>query len=128
MTEQKSNYAIQMSSVKKDFIPTPREMKTINSYMFMRAIINHPKGAILARVIDESKVNIPQKVQYWWVRSVFHNINSIRTCAIPSTKNAILEFLSTHYNCSWSVANDYYKILGDEGVSELKKLYKQGLE
>lgn len=124
--QPKTMYKILMSAVTKDFVPTDEEMKSINSMMLAKNLIGDPLGAITAKYIDDNYKTLPINVQYWLVRSVFHDKNRIKTVAIPSKVNPSIQIIRAHYKVSHDVAHQYLALLSEEDIQALHELYKEG--
>lgn len=124
--EPKSMYKILMSAVTKEFIPTDEEINSIHSMMLAKNLVGDPLGALVARYIDSNFKTLPINVQYWFVRSVFHDKNKIRTVAIPSKANASIKIIRDYYKVSFDVAHQYLALLSEDDIKDLHKLYEEG--
>lgn len=108
--EKRTGFAIMASAVKKDFVPTNEELKSINSFMMCRWVSNHPVGIEVANFLNNA-TDIPINVQYWFVRSTMHNIRYI---AVPKKNSDIdkdVDILANHYQCNYILARQYYMML-----------------
>jgi hypothetical protein len=121
--EKRTSFAIMASSVKKDFIPTLAELNTINSYMMCKWLSNHPVGIEVANFINNA-TDLPIEVQYQFVRATMHNIRYISFPKKTSPIDDVLDIISDHYKCSYSIAKQYYKILPEAEVEKILKKYK----
>jgi hypothetical protein len=121
-TPPRTSFAIMSSAVKKDFIPSPEELKNINSFMMCRWISNHPAGVQVANMLNNA-TDIPIDAQYWFVRSTMHNIRYIAYQKKSSDIDKDLEVLSNHYQCNIALAKQYYKILPKEELNKILTKY-----
>lgn len=120
---QHTSFAIMASSIKKDFIPTRDELKTINSFMFCRWLSNSPVGIEIANYLNNA-IDIPIEVQYHFVRSTMHNVRYIAYPKKTDENNKDIEVLATHYKCNYLQAKQYYKILPSEELEKILTKYK----
>ena len=121
--EVHTTFAIMASAVKKDFIPTEAELKTINSFMMCRWISNHPVGIEIANFLNNA-TEIPIDVQYWFVRNTMHNVRYITYPKKTSAADKDIETLTKYYDCNYAVAKQYYKILPKEELEKILNKYK----
>lgn len=119
-----SPYEIMRSSVKKDFVPTEEQIKSINSFIMCRWLSNHPLGLELANYIntnyDMSIIN-----QYWLVRWM-KGIQYIAYVKKEEEINSDIELLMKYYNCNANLANRYLKIISKEQLEDIRKMYRTG--
>lgn len=127
MSEQtaKTPYEVMASTIKKDFIPTDDEIKTMNSFIMCRWLSNHPVGVELANYIN-TNFTMDITIQYWLVRSYMKGIKYIAYPKKDNDKNENIELICNHYNCNVSIAKSYLKLLTKEHLDEIKKLYAGG--
>lgn len=118
-----TGFAIMASAIKKDFIPSPEEIKSINSFMMCRWISNHPLGVEVSNIINNA-TDIPIETQYWLVRSMMNNVRYIKYPKKTSDEDKDITIIAEHYKCNFLQAKQYYKILPEEERNKLLNKYK----
>lgn len=125
MTEPRKMYDIQNSILKKDFIPTDQEIKTLNSFLMCRWLSSHPYGVEVANYIN-SHHNLPMETQYWFARSLIHGIKYIGFPKKEKGNVELIEIICKEYKCNINVAKQYIGILPEEETNKLIKKYNSG--
>lgn len=123
----KSFYQIQMSALRKDFIPSDQEMSKIVEYMLLRDISNIPYGALVAYWADLAGNKIPIKAKYWFIRSMLYDYKYIKGVANPVKHDPTINAICDYYECSPKVAKEYLEILSDKDIEYILDCYKEGL-
>ncbi|MHB8097966.1 MAG: hypothetical protein ACYDD5_00040 [Sulfuricurvum sp.] len=112
------------SAVDKTFMPTPEEIKTINSFFLIRYISNDPSSIYIANMLN-CNYSIPIEAQYNFVRH--STLNKVSFINYPKKEKLIsdkdLKIIMRHFKINEIVAKDYIKILGTDKTKEILDKY-----
>ena len=121
--EKRNSYQVMTSILKKDFIPTEEEIKSLNSWMITRWLSNHPYGIEIANYINNNH-NMPLHAQYWLARNKVFGIKYIPYPKKESDKNEVYEIFSNHYNCRLEIAKEMVSRLPQSEIDKIVNMYK----
>jgi hypothetical protein len=118
---KKSMYEVQNSILKKDFIPTDEELKSLNSFLICRWLSSHPYTIEISNFIN-SNYDLPIKAQYWFARSF---VSKVKYIILPKKEKedlTYIEIIAKEYECNLDLARRYMNILPK---SEIDRIYEK---
>lgn len=123
--EKRNMYEIQNSILKKDFIPTDEELKTLNSFLMCRWLSAHPFSIEVANYIN-SHYDLPIKAQYWLARSFVNGIKYIGRPKVEKEDMSYIDVISKEYDCNIDLAKRYCNMLPQEEIDRLLSKWNSG--
>lgn len=123
MSEKRNPYQVMTNILKKEFKPSDEEMKSVNSFMMVRWLSNHPQSIAVANYINNNHtMDIVQ--QYTLAYNTVHGIKYIANKGKEKHNDEVLDILSEHYNLRYELAKEYLKMLPEEEVQRIVGMYK----
>ena len=123
--EKRNMYEIQNSILKKDFVPTDEELKTLNSFLMCRWLSAHPFSIEVANYIN-SHYDLPIKAQYWLARSFVNGIKYIGRPKAEKEDMCYIDVISKEYDCNLDLARRYCSMLSQEEIDRLLSKWNSG--
>ena len=130
ITPKRTPYYIMKSASDKSFMPTDKEMDSVNPFFLIRMISNSPETIYIANTLNIYAKDIPNKAQYLFVRnSTLDDLKYFKFKDDSIDKRLSkkdIEFLSDFYKCSIDIAKDYASIMGYDEVKKISIKYIKG--
>jgi len=122
--EKKTSYSVMKSAVDKSFVPTPSEIKALNSFFLVRYISNDPNTIYIANALN-CNYRIPIEAQYNFVRN--STLNKVSFITYQKKEKFVtdkeMKILMRHFNTKENVVKEYIKILGKDKTKEILDKY-----
>ena len=117
---EKNVYQIMKSSLDNSFEPTEKEIKKINSFLYLKLISNDPLYIHIANTLNFFK-NIDIVNKYKFIKN--SSINKIKFINFSKTKeekekNKKIKKIMKKYKCNEDIAEEYYFILNKSNKNQ----------
>jgi len=113
------------SAIKKDYNPTPDEIKSLNSFFLVRYISNDPNTIYIANALN-CNTNIPIDAQYKLVRN--STLDRVAFINYPKKEKVLdgksLKIIMYHFKVNETIAIEYVKTMGKEETKKVLDMYK----
>jgi predicted choloylglycine hydrolase len=119
-------YNIMKSSVDNLIIPSPDEIRKINSFFLVRYISNDPASIYIANALN-CMHKIPMEAQYSFVLN--STLDKVAFINYPKKEKIVsnkeLKVIANHFKINDILAKEYVTILGLEKTQEILDKYEQ---